>query len=221
MTNIHVYGILAKKFGSKFSLCVNNVHSALRGIDANKEGFLKYLKELNEKNLNYCVVVDGQLIQNKFEIIEKKSIKNIYILPLIVGSGELAGAALVSALAITGTAATIVSNVVAFVVNAAISMAISFLTSALTKSSAPPVEQQVISVGGATATVEARGKSFVFSNSINSASQGSAIPIGYGKLRIPSSVIQINVKNYDANLNYFSEFAFESLDSIPSEFISS
>jgi predicted phage tail protein len=47
---------------------------------------------------------------------------------------------------------------------------------------------------GAQPSLEAENQSFFFSNRVNIASQGTTIPVGYGRLRIGSSVIQANAK---------------------------
>lgn len=47
---------------------------------------------------------------------------------------------------------------------------------------------------GAQPSLEVENRSFFFSSKVNSADQGTTIPVGYGRLRIGSSVIQANGK---------------------------
>jgi hypothetical protein len=49
--------------------------------------------------------------------------------------------------------------------------------------------------------IEADGSksSLIFSNTINVASQGSAVPLGYGRLKVGSQVIQATIKSFPQN----------------------
>jgi predicted phage tail protein len=221
MTNIYLHGELAQIFGKFLKLKVNNALSALKGIDANKKGFLQKISSLNKSGVDYCIIVNNKKIQNQNELIEKRNIKSIHIVPMICGSGEFVAVGLSMTVTVAGvTTLTVAGQIVAGLVNMAISLGVSFLMSALMKQAAPPsMGVQNIAVGGASAAVESAGKSYVFSNNTNLSEQGSAIPVGYGKIKTSSSVIFSSVLNYSTNAKSSDEFiAGESL-TLFSEFL--
>jgi predicted phage tail protein len=207
MTKISIHGILGKKFGKTFNLKINNPISAIKAIDANKEGFIQEIKILNEKGYNYFVIIDGKFIENENEFIERKEIKTIDIVPSIYGSG---GAIVTWATGVTAANFTVGQAAAAFLINvaitSAISVGISFIMNALQKQTQPPDKPGAIAVGGVTSILEAQGKSYVFNNMQNVAAQGSSIPIGYGRMKIASFLLEANVKNYSTNETVESEF---------------
>jgi len=219
MTKISIHGILAKKFGKSFIFKINNAASAIKAIDANKEGFIQEIKKLNESGLNYFIVINGEFAQNENDFIEKRKIQTIDIVPSICGSGG----AIVSWA--TGTAVAdfaIGETVSAFLINAAISAAISvgisFIMNSLQKQTEPPQTVSAIAVGGVTSILEAQGKSYVFNNMQNIASQGTALPVGYGRVKIASYLLEANVKNYSSNESAGSQF-YSSSASLIQDFL--
>jgi predicted phage tail protein len=194
MTKIYIKGILAKKFGNYFSAFAKDAYSALKLIDANKEGFLKYLIDLNKKNIFYAVICDGKIIENEKDFLQKRKINNINIIPLIIGSGPFAGA--------------IVGSLATAIIGSVISLALSFLMNS--SNNQPKIS---IAVGGATAYVESKGRSYIFSNKENTVSQGSSIPIGYGIIKISSYLIHASINNYSTNQAAQSEFKLSSSQS--------
>jgi hypothetical protein len=50
-----------------------------------------------------------------------------------------------------------------------------------------------------SATTKALSESFSFSNKANVASQGSPVPVGYGRLKVGSRLIQTSIKSYPQN----------------------
>jgi predicted phage tail protein len=220
-TQIYIHGILAKKFGKHFSGFVKDAYSAIKLIDANKNGFFKALMDLNKKNIFYTIVCDGKIIENENDFLEKRNIKTINIMPLIVGSG--AAVAIAIGLAVGGKL-TLMGTIVAGLVNAAISTAISlgisFLMSAINKQASPQISQQKIAVGGATAFIESKGKSYIFSNKQNLTSQGSAIPVGYGNMKVSSNLILASIKNYSTTQSTQDEFKLNSSSNAFFDYIS-
>ena len=53
MTKVYVNGILGKIFGEFFQFKINNGLSALKAIDANREGFFKKIKDLSLDGIGY------------------------------------------------------------------------------------------------------------------------------------------------------------------------
>jgi len=208
MTKIYIKGLLGKKFGGFFSLSVNNIFSALKGVDANRSGFIKEIHDLSKKNINYYIICDHKEVTNINEFIEKRKIKSIYIIPAIIGSG--AAVATAAGLAASSFAFAATEFLVNMAISTAVSLAISFLTAAMNKQAAPP--QQNVAVGGNASVIEAKGRSYVFSNNINEASQGSSIPVGYGKMKISSLVISSSIKDYPTSFNAQDEF--KSLENV-------
>lgn len=204
MTNVYLHGQLAQIFGKFFKLKINNAFSALKGIDSNRNGFLKRISSLSQNGIHYCMIVNGEKIEDRNQLIERKTITSIHIIPVICGSGELiaVGLGLVTA---AGTLSA-VGSIVAGLVNLGISLGVQFLVNSLMGKNQSSYVQKNISVGGASAAIEAAGKSYIFSNNVNTSDQGSSIPIGYGKMKASSSVIFSSVLNYNTNVTYKDEF---------------
>jgi predicted phage tail protein len=222
MTKIYISGILGKIFGNFFELKIKNGFDALKGIDANKNGFLKKIKDLSSDGIYYQLIIDNEIIGNNNQIIEKRKIKSIHIVPIVYGSGAAVAVGLGMVVAQTG-ALTMAGQIVAFAVNTLVSVGISLAVSYLTQTQADQVSapnQGPQAVGGATAAVEARGKSYVFSSLENTASQGDPVSIGYGRFKCDSKIIEAATKNYPTSLDSVQEFATMQLNSLFSDYIS-
>lgn len=219
MTNIYVEGILGKLFGKHFKIKVYSPHSALKAIDANRQGFMKKLFDLNSQGLAYQIIVDGEQINSKEELIQKKKeIKTVYIIPLIIGfGGAIVGWAFGSAFAAT-TAGIIVTAVVNAVISTAISLGVSFLMQALTKSATPP--QQHIAIGGTVGTAQSAARSYIFANKGNVVAQGTPIAVGYGRVIVGTSVISAGMKSFSTSIKNYQEYNLFSLTAAFEDFTS-
>lgn len=209
MTNIHLMGILGKKFGNLFKARVTNAMSALKAIDANKNGFMKEVINCKKNNLYYSIVCDETEIKNKNDLLENKKIKNIYIFPIIIGSGFVVAGFMLGVSAAAAAEMTIgilIATVVDVAIAGIVSLAVSFLTSSSEQKLDMPNMNQNFYTGGATSTVNSAGKSYNFSNFLNAASQGTPISIGYGSLLMSSNVIQVSFKSYPTNEIFTKSF---------------
>jgi len=183
MTNVYIHGLLAKEFGRKFKFSLGRPKDAIAAIDANKKGFTNRIIELAKKGAHYSIVVDG-IVANKFSL-ERGTPKDIHIVPMISGS-----AGVVTAIGVILYAAAIYAPEYAAILIAIGSIAISYgITNLMQKNNQSDV-------GSASATANALNKSFLFSNGENVAEQGNPLPIGYGRLRIGSAVIQSTIKSF-------------------------
>jgi predicted phage tail protein len=88
MTEIHLHGILGKKYGRLHKFAVKEPRDIVRALEANYEDFSKDLKELLKKNIVYTIVADDQWVQGIS--FDKNKIKKIDFVPAIVGSGWIA-----------------------------------------------------------------------------------------------------------------------------------
>lgn len=201
MTTVYLHGLLGKEFGRKFRFSLGRPKDSIWAIDANKKGFVNRLIELAKKGANYSVVVDGRISQN---ILLETSAKELHIIPSISGSAGVAVAVGVVAAIVgyAGTFGSVVSAILIAVGTAAVSYGISNLMQ----------KDQKTDVGSASATSTAFSRSFLFSNGENITEQGIPVPIGYGRLRIGSAVIQSTIKSFPAkfdeknSLPIYSEF---------------
>lgn len=201
MTNVYIHGLLAKEFGRKFKFSLGRPKDVVSAIDANKKGFTNRIIELAKRGAHYSIVVDG-IVANKFSL-ERGAPKDIHIIPAIAGS-----AGVVTAIGVILYAAALYAPEYLVVYLVALgSVALSYgITNLMQKNNKPD------SVGSASATANALNKSFLFSNGENVAEQGNPLPIGYGRLRIGSAVIQSTIKSFPAKwdigstLPIYSEF---------------
>lgn len=201
MTTVYLHGLLGKEFGRQFKFSLGRPKDCVWAIDANKKGFVARLFELANKGMHYSVVVDGKLSHN-FNL--EKSAKELHIIPAIAGAAGVVVAvgAIAAVVGYAGAFGPVVSAILISVGTAAISYGISNLMQ----------KDQKVDVGSASATSNAANKSFLFSNGENVTEQGIPVPIGYGRLRIGSAVIQSTIKSFPAkfdeqnSLPIYSEF---------------
>jgi hypothetical protein len=196
MTNIILHGILAKEFGTSFRMKIHKAANVIKAIDVNRRTFNKRIFELSREGLNYTMIVDGKKITELEELNIQKEPQEIHLVPLIFGSGGFVAAAAIfggTALGIAGGGLT-VAFVAASVINAVILTATSVGLQMLLapKPDAGPA---------ISATTKALSESFAFSNKGNVAAQGSAVPVGYGRLKVGSKLIQMSVKSFPQNQN--------------------
>ena len=177
MTTIRLHGILAKEYTDVFSMKIGNPSSVFAAIDCNRKGFTKRVIELQKQGFVYNVIVNKTRITDGYKMDGMKDPETIDLVPVIVGSGAV-GLFLFGGTSILGSAVA--------------SLALAGISYAL--SPKPDTQDQQVS-----ATADATKSSFVFGGVVNTASQGTPVPIGYGRLKVGSKVIQATIKSFPQN----------------------
>ena len=182
MTRVYLYGELRNKFGSEFKFKVDSTKEAFLAINSNRKGFIDELKKLAMKSVHYRVIVDDYVIRNPKEVEIKKIPKEIHIVPIVWGAGVIEGtiyalATILEAYMAWETAYLIASAVI--YITAAV--AVAGVMMLLYPNPKPDFNQEV----------QAGSKSYLFGNRPNNTSQGQAVPVGYGRLKIGGSQISI------------------------------
>jgi predicted phage tail protein len=183
MTEVHLHGILAKKYGSKHRIALSKPRDLIGAMEANHDDFLVDLKELFKKNIHYTYVVNGKWVKN-IEY-DKEKIKRLDFVPLILGSGPIYVGATITWWMIISLLIAIASAVYSFI-------------------QAGKVEYP--RVPGAEGATSALTKSLAFSNRENIVEQGNPVPLVYGRLKLGSFVIQSSLKSFPLSLSLTDEF---------------
>jgi predicted phage tail protein len=179
MTIVNIHGILAREYGDSFTLSLPNPKDVLEAIDCNRQGFLQRLVELQREGLCYDLIINKKSITNGADMENIFNPATIDLVPAISGSGFFAP---IFAFLGSGTFAAAVANAIIF---AAISYALT-----------PKPENEALEISAG-----ASKSSQIFSNTVNLADQGSPVPIGYGRLRVGSQVIQATIKSFPQHQN--------------------
>jgi predicted phage tail protein len=205
MTEVILHGILAKEFGSNFMLKIARPKDCIKALDANLNNFVNRINELASQGFHYTIIVDGVKMQDIKELEILKNFKEINLVPLIVGSGAVVGGLILTGIASLGGAATagamttflatglgqMVATLVGGLVLTAITVGLQMLMQ--DKNKGPEAVKS---------TTTAIKESYDFSNKANVANQGSVIPIGYGRLKVGSQVIQFTVKAFQSQISF-------------------
>lgn len=202
MTNIKLHGILAKEFCESTKLELAKASDVVRGIDANRPNFQNRISQLAAQGMHYTIIVDGIKITDPKALTVMNKPKQIDLVPVVCGSGPTAasiGYTVLAAFGATGGATSagalvggyaVAAYAIGFVALTAVSVGLQLLL-------APdPDGPEPIS-----ATTRALDESFTFSNKVNLANQGSPVPVGYGRLKVGSQVIQFCVKSFPQSQN--------------------
>lgn len=175
MTSVKIHGILAREFGDSFDFSLPNPKDVLEAIDCNRRGFIKRLIELQKQGFCYDIIINKKRITKKEDFPTTANPKTIDLVPAITGSGPET-----MALLFFGGEVGIGAYIASAVFLAAVSYALT-----------PKPEVEALEV-----EADASSSSLIFSNTVNVASQGSPVPIGYGRLKVGSQVIQATVKSF-------------------------
>lgn len=195
MTQVFIHGKLGKLFGRRFKFSINRAQDVFFALDANCNGFRKKVLDMSKNGQNYQILVDGKNIKDCSELSCNRAPKEIAIVPSLLGAAGTAAVLGFIAIVIGYTLPStypVLSAVLIAVGSAALSFGLSNL---LQKDVKDP------DIGSASAQSNALNRSFLFSNGENIAEQGNPVPIGYGRLRIGSSVIQSTIKSYPAKFD--------------------
>ena len=207
MTNVYLYGELRNKFGEEFKFNINSPKEALLAINSNKRGFLNEVKKLAMQGVHYRIVVDDAVIQHPKEIEVQKTPSEIHIVPIVWGAGKngaaigmiIVGAALIAA---TGGFGAAVAKGMATALGTTALSGGGMLATTLGMIGASLAVQGVMTLlfpqpkPDFNQEVQAGGKSYLFGNKPSNTSQGQAVPVGYGRLKIGSSQISAGIDHY-------------------------
>tara|TARA_R100000734_G_scaffold17851_1_gene14327 strand:+ start:3207 stop:3971 length:765 start_codon:yes stop_codon:yes gene_type:complete len=221
MTKIYLHGILEKEYQKFFSLNLKNASDLIDAIDCNRQGFKARILSLQNKCFFYDIIVNKKRIKS-FEDLKEKP-KRIDLVPAIAGAGVFSAiGAVVSAVlapvtavtsfvgqtlgagfsALTGSlgggAAGAAGTAGAAAKGAGVfgSIAKAVGLAAVASMLAPkpdlglPAQQEISAVANALT------QSYIFSSKTNLAQQGSFLPIGYGRLKVGSAVVQSCIKSF-------------------------
>tara|TARA_R110002020_G_scaffold77031_1_gene194798 strand:+ start:1131 stop:1730 length:600 start_codon:yes stop_codon:yes gene_type:complete len=177
MTQVRLHGILAKEYGRDFRFNLGNPRNTLHAIDANREGFISRITQLQKEGCVYEIIINKKRLNDYKDAHNPNDITSIDLVPAIAGGGPIAAA--VTWL----VGGTLLANITLAVIFAAISYALT---------PAPETEQ----VEG---SASASKSSMIFGNVVNTATQGAPLPLGYGRLKVGSQVIQATIKSYPQN----------------------
>jgi len=188
MTQVILHGILAKEFRKSFNLAIKRPKEVFDAISCSHGNFRNRVVELANQGIHFTLLVDGKKITELQELNIQKESQEIHLVPLIIGSG---GAIIVAAIIGGGaTAGTLVGGA-AFAATLINSLIIGVAMMGIQMMLAPKPEMQ-----RPESTVNSAKRSFLFSSKANVAEQGIPVPVGYGRLRVGSAVIQATIKSY-------------------------
>lgn len=181
MTQVILHGILAKEFRKSFSLAIKRPKEVFDAISCSHSNFRNRIAELANQGIYFALLVDGKKITSMEELSIASDNQKIDIAPVICGQGPFSFIVplIVKAGAfIAGN--TFLSSLVVGVAMMGIQMML-----------APKPEMQ-----RPESVVNSAKQSFLFSSKANVAEQGIPVPVGYGRLRVGSAIIQSTIKSY-------------------------
>ena len=210
MIKVFLHGNLGKTFGRKWELDAETPIEVFKGIDANVDGFLKYLAQKDKEGVSYRIFFDEKPIKNKELEISILKKEKMHVFPVVTGSdteeaqvmrvygtyGMVGGWGLN---AIGGWLqgfdnifAQLAGGFLSFVGDLAFEIGGALLMQGII--GALQDEPDEPTTPDAAKNLKST-TSFVFSNPVNNVTQGARVPIGYGRLRVGSHIISSSVLN--------------------------
>lgn len=196
MTQVTLHGILAKEFKKTFSLAIKRPKEVFDAISCAHSNFRNRIVELANQGIHFALLVDGKKMVTMEELSAVSSNQQIDIVPLVCGAGRAGAIIAIIAIGVltagVGLAAGLTTAIGfgmtgATLVNIGVGIALMGLQMALAPK--PKMERPSSDVNSAK-------QSFLFSSKANIAEQGIPVPVGYGRLRVGSAVIQSTIKSY-------------------------
>lgn len=206
----------------EWDLNVHSVSEAMRAIEANTQSLYKELIERDEKNIRYCLVINGNNFQSDspLETMNEEDIKStelcanferldtIDIIPVIEGAdSDVLGifTAILGVVLIVVGIILIEVGIGVALIGVGLGLLGAGVFSLLSK---PPVFEDFreIEQGGST--------SYLFSGPQNIIGEGGPVPLGYGRLVVGSQVISAALTVVDFDVDDTSNILRNEYDNI-------
>lgn len=189
MTLINLHGILAYEFKPTMLMAINKPKEVIEAISSRFSLFRNRLSDLAEQGIHYTILIDGEKINHFDQLNISHKPKQIDLVPSICGRGIGAAIAAVGVVAAGAGAAGV--TIGAITATQLVSIGLMMASIGLQMALAPKPDMQ-----RPESTVSGAKQSFMISSKANTAEQGNPVPVGYGRLRVGSAVIQSSVKSY-------------------------
>jgi len=182
---IFLGGKLGKRFGSEWNLYVGSPAEAIRAINANTKGaFLRYIEKVGLDKYYKIAINSTRNRLDSNELTKEREMETLYISPIIKGRGAVARIIIGVVLVIVGAFTSLWGGTALVVVG--LGLIVGGVIQLLTPIPTPPRDKSDTQV----ATSKLLGAP-------NSVSQGSALPIVYGRGIVPSRPISVSSNSYD------------------------
>ena len=197
LTTVTLYGPLAKEFGRDWELAVSSPGEAMQLIEANKPGFLNWIRGNLDKYDRYKVIVDYH--DGKVEHLDEQTVhlertmKRIRFVPIVAGAGGGIGKMILGAMLIfvglvlapfTAGASTLATMSTAdlMIMGAGFALFLGGITELLSPRSKKT-----------DASAREDGTSYFFDGPVNTSQQGVPVPLIYGTVLAGSQAISAKV----------------------------
>lgn len=214
MTLINLHGILAYEFAPSVLMDINKPKEVIDAISSKFVKFRHKLSSLSKEGVHYNILVNGKKIDHFDQLNINNKPNQIDFVPSICGMGGAAIAA-IGVVAFGAGAAGVGTGIAVAGITAAqllmsAGMMIASMGLQMMLSPKPNMQQPEALVSN----VSAAKQSFLISSKANVAEQGNPVPVGYGRLRVGSSIIQTTVKSYPQSYSPNDALAGDSTDGI-------
>lgn len=211
LKRIELHGELAALFGEVWHLDVVSPAEAVKGIDANRPGFVRHLVQSESRGMGYQILLDSEPIAPE-ALRHPFGRETFHIVPILSGAGGNGQAAAkivigaVIVIASMGTGMAAYGGGVSAIGTVGSEGAIG---AAMAETALLNMSYGTIAMMGATVAFSGVSQllaktpelsaaqqqgSFTFSGYANTMAQGGPIPVGYGELIVGSTVISSGIK---------------------------
>ena len=240
LRKVYLEGELGAKFGKSFSVNAENMREVFGCLDANSEGFKKYLIDCHENNIGFTIDIADKVIEHEPELLLPLKDGDVVITPVPAGSkgiGKILAAMAVLAIVVMAPYAMGMVTTSATGVSAATFGATSFTFSGAMAAGGGfmgAVQAGISAAGflgtmgvGLATNLAAQGlnkmmapdpgqdadqeSSYMFNGAEQNIIEGDPVPVLYGQLRVPGQpIIFDTIGGDDPNIVNSNEISWMS-----------
>lgn len=212
MTNIHLHGMLGRKFGKLWRLDVSSVAEAVRAIDANIGGLLRAYLSTDGREKKYRFRLGEYNVQDEMELkVSFGSTKDIHIIPVAKGAKSalgkiLVGVALIGLMIWNPGSFFLAAGKLTMWGTIAAGMAGSLVLGGIVQALTPVPNYNT------SANDEATRGSTTFQGNSLSVTQGGSVGLAYGRILVSPMPISVSLVNEDVSTSTTSTSTIGNVD---------
>ena len=211
---VRLEGELGEKFGEVWNLNVQTPHEAIRAIECQTTGFRKHILDTAEKGIGYEVLIGDQGIQQEEELIYPAPMRDDFTIIPVPQGGKSRGFGMLLfglALMIPGLQAMagMMRPEMLFLGGPGGAVTIPGMTMSQAFANLGTWQSIGVAMGGALVaggaslmlapTIDSGAgndeQSYLFDGAVNSAKQGTPVPILYGRMIVGGATISASIKS--------------------------